>query len=190
MTYTNTTIFNYLKRLPNVYPTRWMGFLLIARFLHWLALPWMVLSSHGVPDKWPSDVCPYCSDYNDSSSSTFWTFFECLFLMRRTSRGILTVTRMLWCAPIIRRWLVIGCLGAFSNLLFDIIKSYIVRKFLHIDGIHNALAINVKSLSLIPHFHHQFWSNSCSMFFKSSEIIIIKRTWNWRITFYLRLVSL
>jgi len=104
--------------------------------------------------------------------------------------GSLTITATLWSALIIFRWWVTGCFGAFPNFLPDIPGSCMMRQFLHFDGVYDALAINTKALSLIPHFLQHFGSNTCSMFFKNNEIIIRKGTWNRRVTFYLKVVML
>lgn len=92
--------------------------------------------------------------------------------------GTLTITGMWGSALIIYRWLFIGCLGAFPSFLSDISKFSITRQFLHFDGVHNALAINVEALSLIPHFLQHFLSNSCSMSLKRNASIIIRSAWN------------
>ena len=49
-------------------------------------------------------------------------------------------------------------------------------KFLKLDGVYDALVIDVEALSLIPHLLQQFGSDPYSMFFKSSEFIIMKST--------------
>lgn len=104
--------------------------------------------------------------------------------------GALTITGIGGGSLIIHRCLITNYFGAFPNVFLDITESYMTRHFLYFDGVHDALAINVEALSLISHLLQQLGPNTCSILFKSSEIIIRKSIWNQRTIFYLKGVRL